>query len=280
MPFNFEIDALPQVIRAGRYPLADKNFSVSYLNGVTNALHIYDYYGKIRLGGNQYDIEPGTVTITPIGTDARYDLTKPGFHFCTHFKFAGKNLKKGSALSLPLCFNLGEARSAAESKFMNLVLWIQQSEVYPEANHAAALVLQEFLIWLSQVSRSRTEKFGHKARTAVVSAAMEIERCMSREIRISEICRIAGLSQNYLALLFRKHYGVTMNKYLINRRIEFARHLLECTSLPVKEIGVRVGIPDPQHFNKLFRKSTGKSPGAFRGKQSQSAMGRPLACSI
>ena len=220
----------------------------------------------IRLGGNQYDIEPGTVTITPIGTDARYDLEKPGFHFCTHFKFAGKNLKKGSELSLPLCFNLGEARASAESKFMNLVWWIQQSEISTEAEHAASLVLQEFLIWLTQVNKSHEGSIGHKALTAVVNAAMEIDSCMSREIRISEICRIAGLSQNYLARLFRSQYGVTMNKYLINKRIEFARYLLECTSLPVKEIGTRAGIPNPQHFNKIFRKCTGKSPSAFRKK--------------
>lgn len=173
---------------------------------------------------------------------------------------------KGSELFLPLCINLGEARSAAESKFMNLIWWVQQADTSPEADHAASLVLQEFLIWLNRVSKSHAESVGHKARTAVVNAAMEIDRCMSGEIRISDICRTVGLSQNYLAKLFHSQYGVTMNKYLINRRIEFARHLLECTSLPVKDIGVRVGIPDPQHFNKLFRKCTGKSPSGFRKK--------------
>ncbi len=264
MPFNFKIAALPQVIRAGRYPLADRDFSISYLNAGTNALHIYDYHGKIRLGGKQYDIAPGTVTITPAGTDSRYDLGKPGFHFCTHFKFSGHGSSRGMELSLPLCINLGEARSAAESKFMNLVWWIQQADASAEADHAASLVLQEFLIWLDRTGKSHEGNFGYKARTAVVNAAMEIDNCMSRKIRISKICRTAGLSQNYLARLFRSHYGVTMNKYLINRRIEFARHLLECTSLPVKEIGERVGISDPQHFNKLFRKTTGKSPSSFR----------------
>ena len=266
MSFKFDVKALPQIIRAGRYPLADKDLSVSYLNGSTNALHIYDYYGKIRLDGKQYDIEPGTVTITPVGTDAKYNLVKPGFHFCTHFKFPRHNAKKSNELSLPLCFNLTESRAASESKFVNLVWWFQQAEASSEADHAASLVLQEFLIWLGWVSKSSAGNFGHKALTAVVNAAMEIDRCISREIRISEICRTAGLSQNYLARLFRKQYGVTMNKYLINRRIEFARHLLECTSLPIKEVGVRAGIPDPQHFNKLFRKTAGKSPSQFRKK--------------
>ncbi|HCE46344.1 MAG TPA: hypothetical protein DET40_22590 [Lentisphaeria bacterium] len=264
MSFDFEMDVLPRVIRAGRYPLADRNFSVSYLNSSTNALHIYDYRGKIRLSGNQYDIAPGTITITPMGTDARYDLEKPGFHYCTHFKFPVQNGKNGNSLSLPLCMDLGESRSAAESKFMNLIWWIQQAGTSPNADHAAALVLQEFLVWLDWINKSRSENFGRKAMTAVAGAAMEIDRRLSREISIPEICHSAGLSQNYLAKLFRSQYGVTMNRYLINRRIEYARHLLECTALPVKEIGTRVGIPDPQHFNKLFRKIARKSPSAFR----------------
>ncbi len=266
MQFEFEMDALPQVLRAGRYPLADRNFSVSYLNGATNALHIYDYCGKIRLSGNQYDIAPGTITITPAGTDARYDLQKPGFHYCTHFKFPAQRNGKGSMLSLPLCLELGEARSAAESKFMNLIWWIQQTGTSSEADHSASLVLQEFLIWLHWLQKSLSENHGRKAMTAVVNAAMEIDRSLSHPISIPELSRTAGLSQNYLAVLFRRQYGVTMNRYLINRRIEYAKHLLECTALPVKEIGERVGIPDPQHFNKLFRKIAGRSPSAFRGK--------------
>jgi AraC-like DNA-binding protein len=167
-------------------------------------------------------------------------------------------------LSLPLCMNLGDARASAESKFMNLVWWMQQTDVSPDASHSASLVLQEFLIWLDWIGKMRSGNPGHKARTAVVSAAMELDRRLSSEINIPEICRSASLSQNYLARMFRNQYGVTMSKYLVNRRIEFAKHLLECTSLPVKEIGARAGIPDPQHFNKLFRKTAGKSPSAFR----------------
>ncbi len=266
MSFDFEVNVLPLVLRAGRYPLADKNFSVNYLNNNTNALHIYDYSGKIRLAGNKYEIMPGAITITPIGTEARYDLEQPGFHFCTHFKFASENSSSPKKLSIPLWMNLGEAKSAAESKFMNLIWWIQQADVSPEASQAASLVLQEFLVWLHWINRAREENLGRKSMTAVVGAAMEIDRRLSRQISIPELSRTAGLSQNYLALMFRRQYGVTMNRYLINRRIEYAKHLLECTSLPVKEIGARVGIPDPQHFNKLFRRIAGRSPSAFRGK--------------
>jgi AraC-like DNA-binding protein len=34
--------------------------------------------------------------------------------------------------------------------------------------------------------------------------------------------------------------------------------------LPMKRIAARVGMPDPQHFNKQFRLLTGLSPSAAR----------------
>lgn len=265
MEFRYDKDSFPTVLLAGRYPFADKQFSVNYRSDRHNALHIYDYHGRIELGGRRYAIHPGTITITPAGCDARYDLEAPGFHLCAHFSFPKREGKPGAVRSLPLCIVPGEARSTAEAKFMNLAWWRQQAETSADASHATSLVLQEFLIWLGLISGNpHSMGSGRKARTAVVDAVAKIDRCLLGGIRIKDVCRSAGLSQNYLARLFHRQYGMTMTRYLIKRRIEFARHLLVCTSLPVKEVGARVGIPDPQHFNKLFRKMVGKSPSSYR----------------
>ena len=43
-----------------------------------------------------------------------------------------------------------------------------------------------------------------------------------------------------------------------------ARYLLESTDLPVAAVGVRVGVPDPQYFNKLVRRFLGQSPSSIR----------------
>jgi AraC-like DNA-binding protein len=46
--------------------------------------------------------------------------------------------------------------------------------------------------------------------------------------------------------------------------MELARHLLVSSSLGVAEVGRRVGLPDPQYFNKQFRRVAGASPLAYR----------------
>ena len=58
---------------------------------------------------------------------------------------------------------------------------------------------------------------------------------------------------------------MTIPHRLIARRVEHARYLLESTDLPIWRVAERVGIPDPQHFNKTVRRLTGTSPSAIRG---------------
>ena len=54
--------------------------------------------------------------------------------------------------------------------------------------------------------------------------------------------------------------------FVIERQLRAARELLLSTTLTVTEIGQRVGIADPYHFSKLFRRHTGTSPREFRAR--------------
>jgi transcriptional regulator GlxA family with amidase domain len=60
-----------------------------------------------------------------------------------------------------------------------------------------------------------------------------------------------------------------------------ARLLLVTTDLPVGAIAARVGVRDPQYFNKLVRRFLGDSPTAIRqlaaAAQDPRAPGRPEA---
>ena len=88
-------------------------------------------------------------------------------------------------------------------------------------------------------------------------------------IDIGQLADQLGFNSAYLTRLFSKYAGVTPLKYLTNIRIKEARRLLADTSLPISEIGERVGYPDQFHFSKTFRKAAGVNPSAFR-KETQS----------
>lgn len=86
------------------------------------------------------------------------------------------------------------------------------------------------------------------------------------DIDFSDISSRMGFSSAYLTKLFNKYVGNTPLKYLTDVRIHEAKHLLLNTTLPIREVGEKVGYPDQFHFSKTFRKLTGINPTAYRQK--------------
>ena len=58
--------------------------------------------------------------------------------------------------------------------------------------------------------------------------------------------------------------GNTLIGRLQNLRMEAAKRLLETTRMPVEEISTEVGYEDASFFRRLFKRSTGLTPGQYR----------------
>lgn len=93
-----------------------------------------------------------------------------------------------------------------------------------------------------------------------------IRRNLGRRFTIAEMCTEIGASPRHLLRAFRVEHGVTVQEYIIRRRIQEAARLLLITDQSIKSVAAQVGIPDLQHFNKLMRQHTGVPPREFRTK--------------
>jgi transcriptional regulator GlxA family with amidase domain len=74
-------------------------------------------------------------------------------------------------------------------------------------------------------------------------------------------CRIAERS---LKRRFKTATGSTLIGYVQNLRIEEAKRLLESEAISVDSIAALVGYENPAFFRRLFKRSTGLTPGAYR----------------
>lgn len=90
------------------------------------------------------------------------------------------------------------------------------------------------------------------------------ENFSSTNFHIDWLCRSLAVSHSHLCREFQKSYGTTTVKYLIQRRIEFAQHLLKTTGQPVKTIAFSCGFRDEIHFMKSFKRIVGCSPTQYR----------------
>jgi AraC-like DNA-binding protein len=262
---------LPAWQSAGIFPMTVPGCNRSYTHP-TIALHLHDYRGDFWIGRERYQLEPGDITFSPSSTISRYGLTRSGKHLCVHF-FPAKSGSSAEWLRLPLHLRLGSQTAAARERFWHVIDHARLAGTKPKstAGYAASAAIQELLLWLYL----RTRKGVAPRRNSLVEVALKklrgtLESSLDQPCSIEELTAGAGLSPAYLARLFAQRYGMTLQHYLLQRRIELARHLLTASDLLVSEIGERVGLPDPQYFNKQFRRVAGVSPLAYRRKNLRS----------
>ncbi len=76
-----------------------------------------------------------------------------------------------------------------------------------------------------------------------------------------------GCSADHLSRTFRKHSGRRLIEYVLQKRIDYARHLLKESRFNIAEVAWACGFANTSYFNRVFRSLTAMTPGAFRKKQ-------------
>jgi two-component system, response regulator YesN len=115
--------------------------------------------------------------------------------------------------------------------------------------------------------------FSLDARGIVGEVEERIARDYAQPLGIQEMSRDLGFDVSYVTRIFKKITGETPLHRLTRVRLQKAMQLLsESACIDVGTVGAMVGYPDAHYFARIFRKSTGMSPSAYRAR---AAAGRP-----
>ncbi len=91
-----------------------------------------------------------------------------------------------------------------------------------------------------------------------------INRNIGKKLTLRDIASEFNCSKSTLMKIFKEKCGVTVNEYIIDRRISIAKELLQYSELSVGEISEKCGYPDQLYFSKAFSARIGVSPTKFR----------------
>lgn len=83
-------------------------------------------------------------------------------------------------------------------------------------------------------------------------------------LSIKDIADAAGLTPQYMTIIFKKRTGITVGQYLKNCRLSFSEELLRNTDLSLNEIAARSGYTDENYWSKVFRKYYDTTPSEYR----------------
>ncbi len=134
---------------------------------------------------------------------------------------------------------------------------IEAAREEEELSHFEEGMVERFI---ELVLRYRTEK-----RDVLVSRAARIVRSrIQRKITLAETAAALGVSAPYLSSQFRKKMGASFVDFVHRTKVEEATYFLRATDMSVMEIAQRLGFTYQAHFARVFAKTLGMSPTAYR----------------
>jgi AraC family transcriptional regulator len=91
-----------------------------------------------------------------------------------------------------------------------------------------------------------------------------IEDNLSEDLSLSAISAVAGLSASHCQRTFHNAVGLSVHRYVIQRRVERAKHLLADKRLPISEVAFAVGFSHQSHLACHMQRLLGVSPAGVR----------------
>jgi AraC family transcriptional regulator len=134
------------------------------------------------------------------------------------------------------------------------------------AAESLANVLAVHLIrHLSAPRRQERERDGKLPQGRLRAVVEYIEEHLDANPILEQMAAVAHLSTYHFARQFKAATGLPPYQYVITRRVERAKQLLQGGGdLPLAEIAAYAGFSDQSHFSQHFKRLVGVTPGRFR----------------
>lgn len=105
---------------------------------------------------------------------------------------------------------------------------------------------------------------GHQKHKALSKVMPYIEQHFRDCLDQKELARQCGMTPFRFSRLFKEINGVGFMEYILGKRMDYAKHLLENSQMPVTSIGYEAGFKDPSYFARAFKQLAGCSPSEYR----------------
>lgn len=150
-----------------------------------------------------------------------------------------------------------------ETAFALSDLYIQKAELMADVVDLTRLNAQMVLDFTKRVE---AEKCGLHHSRLVRKVRDYVLNQIGQSVTTDTLARHCGISRTYLCKLFPEETGMTVGQYVTQIKIEEAKRLMDITQKSISEIAEYLGYSSQSHFQRVFKKTTGKTPGEYRSK--------------
>lgn len=89
---------------------------------------------------------------------------------------------------------------------------------------------------------------------------------LHERLTLKELSSQIGISESYLSKTFKKEMGVPIGKYILIKKVEAARNMIDYSNRSLAEISNVLGFTSQSHFSAVFKQFEGVTPGQYKIK--------------
>ena len=242
----------------------EHNVPVSLLNKEPRTDSFDDHLANMKVLEKRYEFENEMIRAVTLGQIHKEKQFLPGFEAMQLEMRSSSPLRSAKNYSIIMNTLL---RKAAENGGVHPVYLDRISSDFARKIEETS-VLSAFPTLMNEMFRSYCRLVRkHSIRRyspAVQKVILLIDSDLSAPLTLASLAAAQGLSEGYLATIFKRETEKTVSEYVREKRMKHAAHLLGTTRLQIQTVAMHCGIMDVQYFSKLFKKHTGKTPKEYR----------------
>ena len=204
-------------------------------------------------------------------------LVRPGDSHSLHFDEGGLTvrkiqvkgdllphwvIKRAANLPNPIVYHLSEGQLSK----MVALFELAEEEMANRRDYfmeTSSLLCELIFTYFFRLERNQTES-GGDAFVRKVTFFLQHGNRFTKKVTLDEIAEYVGYSKFYTSSMFSRFYGKTIQEFLVEERVNYAKHLLEVTDYPVSQIVTESGFSSVGNFYPQFQRLVGCKPLDYR----------------
>jgi len=220
--------------------------------------------GKLQAGDWRGNIGPGSLIMLPQGLPHSYRASRkdPWTLYWVHFQGASTGVFQqylGYREGRPVVdAGVSPTLVAAFTSLMGVRRTGYSSRAFINASNLLRYMFTQMALEI----RANQATGRHKFNLDHVQGFM-LEH-LDQQLELATLAASANMSKYHFSAKYKKLTGYSPIKHFLNMKMEHACHLLDSSNLSVKAISAELGYEDALYFSRLFSKTIGMPPRAYR----------------
>lgn len=228
---------------------------------------IYHYQLLYKLSGEAV-ITFDTKTVREKANDLRFTPNPANWEYpplyCAHVVEYGESINIGFVSDSPLPKEIIVKKSNASANLKNLFQKIHQQWHYKREGYYYKCMSLLYDIF-AELMKAESTYLPMKLYQQILPAVEYIDDHFTEQhIDCDDLAQLCNISHTYMTKLFQKRFGVSPNKYISLKKLEYACELLKTKQYSVSEIAEMTGFSNQYYFSRVFKNKYGIYPSIYK----------------